>query len=261
MMRYLLKILVVLFLVSVFSNCVYAADNLASLLGQKYKEIETLKAALEPLEAENESLKAENQALKAENEALKAEVEQVKQKNKELALALSKVIKQPEVKKPEVKQPKKPAYPSSMSITKEEVQVWIKSVSIKQISMSDGLTTSRSRDPLLSITVGITNLKQNKKINYKTWAGQSFSFGRDFATAKDNFDNSYKRITFGLMETVEGSTDNESIYPQTTIYDVLVFEKPISGIDYIEIELPAKNFGGSDMLTFRIPKESIENYE
>jgi len=112
----------------------------------------------------------------------------------------------------------------------------------------------------------------HKKAQFKRWIclrrghrGQvygtrccSLSFGRDFATLKDNFENSYKRINFGFSTQPVGGIERvESIYPDKVATDLLVFEIPLDTVEYLRLELPAKNFGGSGMLRIQIPKEMI----
>jgi hypothetical protein len=109
-------------------------------------------------------------------------------------------------------------------------------------SFGNGETSSQ--DDLLLIEDEITNLSPSKKLDYRGWNGADFVFGRDFASLKDNFDNSYKRINFGFSTQVVGQVKSESIYPGKSQRDVLVFEKPVPNVEYLNLELPAGNFRG-----------------
>lgn len=71
--------------------------------------------------------------------------------------------------------------------------------------------------------------------------GADFSFGRDFASCRDNFDNVLKRIDFGIATDLVGSTKSESVYPSKSIDDIIVFEKPIDGTKSVKIALPKGN--------------------
>lgn len=44
---------------------------------------------------------------------------------------------------------------------------------------------------------------------------------------------------------------------QKSVSDVLVFETPIDTVEYLRLELPAQNFGGTGMLRLEIPKQMI----
>jgi hypothetical protein len=118
---------------------------------------------------------------------------------------------------------------------------------------------SRSKDNLLMVKLELLNTNPNKKVEYHSWSGKDISFDRDFATLRDNFDNSYKRISFGLGSHPVGAVErSESIYPNKSVTDVLVFELPLETIEYLRLELPAKNFGGTGMLRLQIPRSMIK---
>jgi hypothetical protein len=118
---------------------------------------------------------------------------------------------------------------------------------------------SNSKDDLLMIRLELLNTNPTKKVEYKTWAGRDFSFDRDYATLQDNFGNIYKRITFGFGSFPIGAVDrSDSIYPDKTMTDVLVFELPLDTAAHVDLELPASNYGGEGMIRFRIPKKYIK---
>ena len=117
--------------------------------------------------------------------------------------------------------------------------------------------SGKSAEKLLTITVALTNLSTTRKLDYTTWQGQSLSLIRDFAVLRDNYDNVYKRVTFGLVDRPKGQVeDNVSLLPGETITDTLVFEPPIKAAKYLRLELPAENFGGTGILRFQIPKSA-----
>jgi len=73
---------------------------------------------------------------------------------------------------------------------------------------------------------------------------------------EDDFGNTYKRGRF-VGGAPLGQLTTESIYPNKTIQDLLVFEPPIDTIEYLRLELPASAFGEKGTLRFEIPKEWI----
>ncbi len=116
----------------------------------------------------------------------------------------------------------------------------------------------RSKDALLMVNLELTNTSPTKKMEYSTWSGKDISFDRDYATLEDNFGNTYTRVGFGLGTHPVGAIPRrESIYPSKSVNDMLVFELPIDAIEYLQLELPAKNFGGTGMLRLQIPREMI----
>jgi hypothetical protein len=146
------------------------------------------------------------------------------------------------------------------AVQQNEVQVKIKDVKVKKIPLEYLGDESESKDELLAITVEITNLSPTQKTEYDTWQGGDFVIGRDFATLKDNYGNSYKRISFGIGTDIVGSVKrSESVYPNKSITDTLVFEQPIENTTHLDLELPASNFGGTGMLRIRIPDEMLRS--
>jgi hypothetical protein len=105
----------------------------------------------------------------------------------------------------------------------------------------------------------VTNRSQNRKVEYQSWLGRDFTFDRDHATLEDNFGNHYKRINFGIGTELVGHVESESVYLGKSVEDVLVFELPVDSIEYLDLELPAKNFGGEGMLKLRIPRSMIKS--
>jgi hypothetical protein len=74
----------------------------------------------------------------------------------------------------------------------------------------------------------------------------------------DNFDNRYKVVSFGFCSKVKGAAESDSVYPGKAIQDVLVFEEPVGKVEYLNLELPAENFGGTGMMRIRIPASMIK---
>jgi hypothetical protein len=91
-----------------------------------------------------------------------------------------------------------------------------------------------SKDDLLMVKLKLLNTNPTKKVEYHSWAGAEFSLGRDYATLKDNFGNSYKQIGFGIGSSPVGSVEgSEALYPNKPVTDVLVFEVPLAAATYL----------------------------
>jgi hypothetical protein len=150
---------------------------------------------------------------------------------------------------------------SKGAIRQGDLQVKITKVTIGKVQLLDMAISAfkRSETNLLMVKLELLNANPTKKVEYHSWLGEGFSFDRDSATLKDNFNNSYKRICFNWdsypVESVAGS---KSIYPNKEVTDLLVFEVPVDTMEYLRLELPAKNFGGTGMLRLQIPKAMIQ---
>jgi hypothetical protein len=148
---------------------------------------------------------------------------------------------------------------SRFAVQQGALQIRVARVVIGPVPLKTLTGDSISQDDLLMIKLELLNTNPTKKVDYQTWSGRDISLDRDFATLEDNFGNSYKRISFGLASYPVGAVErSESIYPNKVVTDVLVFEVPLQTIDYLRLELPATNFGGTGMLRFQIPKTMIQ---
>jgi hypothetical protein len=148
---------------------------------------------------------------------------------------------------------------SKGAVRQGDLQVQITQVTIGKVPLKTFTRNSESKDNLLMVKLELLNTNPTKKVEYHSWSGKDISFDRDFATLKDNFDNSYKRISFGLGSYPVGAVErSESIYPNKSVTDVLVFELPLDTMEYLRLELPAKNFGGTGMMRVQIPKSMVQ---
>ncbi len=113
---------------------------------------------------------------------------------------------------------------------------------------------------LLQIRLWIENKSDATKLQYKGWGGDSLATSYR-ALLKDDLGNEYKPVTFGILHKPAGQRSNESIYPGTSIEDVLVFEVPVDKAQLMHLSLPRKNYsqdsGGSAALELAIPTTSF----
>ena len=113
------------------------------------------------------------------------------------------------------------------------------------------------RSHLLTIGVTVSNLSKTKKIDFTTWRGKNFHVGRDYAALADDNGNEYQRVDFGFKAIKnsgwQDAKNETAIYPQESFEDLLVFQPTVKNLQWLHLELPAKNFGGSGMIRFEIP--------
>jgi hypothetical protein len=133
--------------------------------------------------------------------------------------------------------------------------VRIAKVAVDYVQIKD-FGSSKSKDKLFIVSLAITNLNPTKIVNYKGWGARELDFsGEDRAALGDDADNSYKRVHFGLGSRIDGQVfGNESIYPNKTINDIVVFEPPTDAAKFVLLQLPASGFGGNGMLRIKIPR-------
>lgn len=144
-------------------------------------------------------------------------------------------------------------------VTQGDVSVAITGVGVGQVNLIDEITSEAgtSENHHLGISIRIANNAANSKKEYRSWNGEDLSFTRDYAALRDNHGNVYKRVDFGYRARVAGALKTETLYPGEHVTDFLVFERPVDSFEYLEIELPATNFGGSGMLRFRVRADMV----
>ncbi|MCC7409729.1 MAG: hypothetical protein IT442_16815 [Phycisphaeraceae bacterium] len=149
--------------------------------------------------------------------------------------------------------------PATTPVRQGDVQVRIVYVRVGKVALQSPFSEGSrlTKEPLLAITVELTNISQSRKLDYHTWAGADFTVERDYATVQDNFGNTYRRIGFGSTTEPVGRTERASLYPGKAQTDVLVFEEPVANVEYLNLELPAANFGGTGMIRLRVSASMI----
>jgi hypothetical protein len=115
-------------------------------------------------------------------------------------------------------------------------------VAIKRVSFPNGT-------PVIRIELSIANLSTTKKVDFTGWSGVQPDGSS--ASLTDNNQNGYRLISDGV------SPDN-SIYPQQETSDTIAFETPVDNIQWLHLELPAKNFRGGGMLRFEFSIDKIK---
>jgi predicted RNA-binding Zn-ribbon protein involved in translation (DUF1610 family) len=141
-------------------------------------------------------------------------------------------------------------------VQQDKVRVRVVSVTVDFVTGKD-FRDFKSEEKLLKIGLQVENLHPNRKVDYRGWGASSVFLSEGAPHLTDNFDNLYKRVTFGFVSHIDGQVHSESIYPGKSVNDLLVFEVPVDTAKHLRLELPAKNFGGTGMLRLQIPKGMI----
>jgi hypothetical protein len=113
-----------------------------------------------------------------------------------------------------------------------------------------GLGVTPSED-LFHIRIIISNLSKTQKIDFATWRSTPNGDSSEQAKLADNYGNRYKMILFDPLP--EYLKNQDTIYPGQQIQDILAFQKPVEGVKWFHLELPASNFGQGGTIRFEIP--------
>lgn len=129
---------------------------------------------------------------------------------------------------------------------------WSKSHIVKQgdVQVEIKRVSFPSDSPAIQIELSVENVSTTKKVDFAGWSGSKFDFDGSAASLTDNNQNKYKLI-------IDGAASGNAIYPRQAASDTLKFETPVDNIQWLHLELPAKNFGGSGMLRFEFSIDKI----
>ena len=146
-------------------------------------------------------------------------------------------------------------------IRRGDIEVTLRSASIgiPRLVRPTGRGAKPKQDFLI-IRVGLRNTNRDLKLEYKSWSLRG-PLGST-TTLKDNLGNPYFLKSF-TGATPEGQLQEESIYPNDSIEDVLVFQEPIVNprVTYLRLTLPAMAFGERGLLKFEIPKTMLSTLD
>lgn len=141
----------------------------------------------------------------------------------------------------------------SGAVRQGDTEVRGMAANVGQVCYRDELGRPQFTKAYLTITLSISNLSSNRTVAFESW--------RDAGNAKlsDNFGNNYKRVSVTpAPNLLDPAPDNASIHPRKQFYDPVVFETPIKDIEWLHLEVSARNFGGKGMLRFEIPANRIK---
>ncbi len=147
---------------------------------------------------------------------------------------------------------------ASNAVQQGDVRVKVQSVTVDFVATEGFGDDGESQEKLLQIALSIENIGDSKKIEYKGWSGSQFSAAHA-ASLEDDLGNRYQRIGFGITSKIKGQVSSESIYPEQSITDLLVFEVPIEKSNFLKLELPAKAFDGKGFLRLKITTDWLRS--
>lgn len=145
---------------------------------------------------------------------------------------------------------------SKSAIRREDVGVRISSAKIvgpREIQEVLGLS-GRPRRTYLLVVVDVENLSGDRQLEYTRW-GSGSSISRRVRLS-DNLDKTYRMTRF-VEAGARGPSTSAPIGPSERIEDLLVFQRPAEGVEFLRLELPAAALGMQGTLRFKIPREMI----
>lgn len=131
--------------------------------------------------------------------------------------------------------------PAGTVATDGKVKVRYITGRIGKVLFASSKSRTKSDKDLLQIQISVENLSDSQKIEYQGWGDDSLGSGKK-ARLKDDLGNTYKQVTFGILNKPVGQKSKESLYPGSEIQDVLVFEVPVNKAQMMHLYLPRSNY-------------------
>lgn len=141
---------------------------------------------------------------------------------------------------------------SNQSSTVGHIRVSIKKVSVGPVPLKDlDGSINYTEEPRLMIALRIENIHEKRQAPYDTWV-PDLEAAKTFAILKDDKGKELKRITFGFGNNVKDRTVLDTLTPGKVISDLLVFEVPAEGTQFLDLDLPGANCRQRGTFQFRI---------
>ena len=126
-----------------------------------------------------------------------------------------------------------------------------------------GDSEHKSQDDYLLVYLSVHNNNPHKKHDVRSWCHNLYygtTSNNEAITLVDNYDNTYDRsFTLDTNNLKEGYI-SASLYPNKSIDDLVVFEVPVDGIEYLRLKLSVKWVDNKEegFYRFQIPASMIQ---
>lgn len=218
-------------------------------------ELDQMAAEAEKRRAEREK---DTRIKQVQNAIEEAEREKVRQAQREIEEKERQAQKEREEQIKKEREEKRLQAIKARTIEIGDLVVSVVNVKVDYVQIQSEITRriTVSSEPYLVLDVLISNKSATNKIDFESWAGDTFNQG-SFAELNDEYNNVYKRCVFGPDKLILGNRPQKSIYPESQVTDRLVFEKPIKNAKKLTLLLPGENFGKKGVYKIEINTSDI----
>jgi hypothetical protein len=130
-------------------------------------------------------------------------------------------------------------------------------VTVDRVRVDDGISGEQfSKKDQLQIEIQLENPSLTDKADYAGLTPNIIGVTDHPPTLADDLGNTYKPVWFSGGQVVGSLPNGQSIYPNTTITDLLVFEPPIDAASKLRLTIPKSAFGVDGEISFEFPNPS-----
>jgi hypothetical protein len=134
-----------------------------------------------------------------------------------------------------------------------DVRIRVRSATVKMADFVEWKDGKVPKEFYLVIELRISNVGLSRSVDYLSW----YRADGPAPALTDNQGKSYRVKHFESGRKVKGHVASASIPTQKFVDDVLIFEAPAAGVEYLRLEIPASAFGADGVVRLEIPKEMI----
>jgi hypothetical protein len=136
-----------------------------------------------------------------------------------------------------------------------EVTVTIRSAAIGRAKAVDGeKRVADTQDDYLLVWIELANRSTTRKIQYTSWNVRGTK-----PQLADDLKNPYNLQAAPVGTTFDGQQRVKSVYPEKTVEDLLVFERPVDRAKSLRLQLPAGAFEGNGTGYIEIPMSMVKS--
>ena len=136
-----------------------------------------------------------------------------------------------------------------------DVTVKVPSATIAAAQLVDAAKrVSDTQDEFLLVRLELTNQSSTRKIEYSSWSVR----GQE-PQLVDDLKNKYSLQKAPSGGVFEGQVRSKSIYPEKSLEDLLVFERPVGRAKSLRLQLPAAAFEGQGTGYLEIPMSMVRS--
>ncbi len=135
------------------------------------------------------------------------------------------------------------------------VEVALHTSYIGPVAVQEVFAKTATETVYFVVDVRIANTSETHKVAYMGWMSD-----RSSASVSDDFGNRFTCVGAGFFRSIVGNIRGADVYPRQTVFDRLVFDRPVAKSSILTLRLPGVNVGCEAELCFAIPTASISSF-